>query len=646
MTDIFPMPDCTDSCAPLAQVLGQLPQYSAKVALVAPEYLELPYSDRETVWFVTDNESPDAPRLSASLLCSTARLPIPAGSLDAVVLDLRPLDATASLRMLRRLMPCASRNVRVHLLVSRPMSWADIQSTLDACNLVRYLAWRHDGADFVCTEDRFNEGVAVSPEDALEVESVFDTHAAPCWLVTAVRRQYDPLEHAASLIPFPAPENGLLVLEGAPMRLFPIPDRFARANLLAQLAHLAWDTLDLSHRALNHFARAQRFFYMGTALRPDMLEAYQTQASFWSRIGRPDMAASILRTGQAFCREPLTAEPVAPLVSRMCPPPLSAEHRFNRILLLTSQYVDYGNDTLFDGLWRVLGEDGVVEYPWKPTLHGHEAQMAKGYPCTFNYPGNPLPVPEIVAQINDGRFDALIFADVLAVDDPERRPILEAARHLPVFVLDTGDECGYYWQSIMSCLGHNEIAGFFKREMLVGVEYGPSVMPMPFAYPEDRLSVDILRPSWNTRRTRPLFWAGNRNIGLRRTYLAAVESALGLSLTEQYTQEEYLTALRESRISLCLFGLGFDTVRYWESAAQGAMLMANRPPIHIPHNFLDGESAVFFDDLPDLLDKLGYYLSRPEETLAIAQAGHALLREHHTTRARAQQFLAWMGMAL
>jgi spore maturation protein CgeB len=132
---------------------------------------------------------------------------------------------------------------------------------------------------------------------------------------------------------------------------------------------------------------------------------------------------------------------------------------------------------------------------------------------------------------------------------------------------------------------------------------------------------------------------------LRRTFLEPVENALGMPLDAEFTQEEYLTVLRQSRICLCLFGLGFDTVRYWEAAAQGAMLLANRPPIHIPHNFVDGQSAVFFDDLPDLLAKLGYYLAHPAESLAIADAGHALLCEHHTTRARASQLLAWMNNA-
>lgn len=89
-----------------------------------------------------------------------------------------------------------------------------------------------------------------------------------------------------------------------------------------------------------------------------------------------------------------------------------------------------------------------------------------------------------------------------------------------------------------------------------------------------------------------------------------------------------------------MFGFGFDTVRYWEAPAHGCMLLAERPPLRIPFNFKDGESAVFFDDLAELEDKLEYYLEHPEETVPIARAGHAVVKQYHTGVARAAQLLA------
>lgn len=88
--------------------------------------------------------------------------------------------------------------------------------------------------------------------------------------------------------------------------------------------------------------------------------------------------------------------------------------------------------------------------------------------------------------------------------------------------------------------------------------------------------------------------------------------------------------------------LWFDTVRYWEIPAHGGMLLAERPPIRIPHNFIDGETAVFFEDMPELEEKLAYYLSQPDEAARIASAGHQHFNKHHTNAARARQLLGYL----
>ena len=87
-------------------------------------------------------------------------------------------------------------------------------------------------------------------------------------------------------------------------------------------------------------------------------------------------------------------------------------------------------------------------------------------------------------------------------------------------------------------------------------------------------------------------------------------------------------------------------MRYWEVPAHGALLLAERPPIEIAHNFVDGVHAVFFDDLPDLKAKVTYLMDHPEACAAIAQAGHTHLKEFHTGTTRAQQLLDHVEQAL
>ena len=68
--------------------------------------------------------------------------------------------------------------------------------------------------------------------------------------------------------------------------------------------------------------------------------------------------------------------------------------------------------------------------------------------------------------------------------------------------------------------------------------------------------------------------------------------------------EEYRALLHRSKMALSVRGGGFDTVRYWEIPASGALLISERPDIVIPHNFEHGVHAIFCR--PDLQDLPGW----------------------------------------
>ena len=134
--------------------------------------------------------------------------------------------------------------------------------------------------------------------------------------------------------------------------------------------------------------------------------------------------------------------------------------------------------------------------------------------------------------------------------------------------------------------------------------------------------------------------AGNRYYGLRRLYLGYLETSLNVTFEAHYPQEAYVQMLRSSLIAVSFCGFGYDTVRYWEAPAHGAMLLAEHPPIRIPHDFEDGKTALFFDDLPELEEKLLWCMQHPQEAARIAFAGHAHFKRYHTASARARQLLA------
>ena len=214
------------------------------------------------------------------------------------------------------------------------------------------------------------------------------------------------------------------------------------------------------------------------------------------------------------------------------------------------------------------------------------------------------------------------------------RRLINANPYIPVILYDTWDDCYTPMERVLQYIRRKQFDVIFKREMIDGIDYGQDTFPLPFGYAQQMTCA-----SPEKMKTRPLFWAGKREYGLRPLYIDSLEIRLGTSLDRQYDQKTYLKNLRESHIGLSLFGCGFDSVRYWELPANGVMLMSERPPIRIPHNFKDRHSAVFFDDLLEMDDKLNYYMHHPEQTEKIAAEGHAHYLKHHTTLCRARQML-------
>jgi hypothetical protein len=104
--------------------------------------------------------------------------------------------------------------------------------------------------------------------------------------------------------------------------------------------------------------------------------------------------------------------------------------------------------------------------------------------------------------------------------------------------------------------------------------------------------------------------------------------------------QDYLRELASTKVCLSFWGAGDDTLRYWEIACVGSLLLAQKPRIPVPDNFSHRQEAVFMqDDLSDLPELINYYCDHDDEREAIARAGRAKLLQRHTTTARARYFL-------
>jgi len=522
-------------------------------------------------------------------------------------------------------LPALSGDGAVYIVCPPPgLPISDVAGRLSSADLRLAMAWtRKEGGRLA--------GIAQDSDE-------------PACILMAVRETYAPLDHAKRLFLAGKADWSLELLHNIPPESLDTPESTGRAALLRLFCFLAWDTVSGSEGRLNRFCRAQREFYHAVNCLPHEPEAYFAHARFWKVLGRPHVGARLLRSFAHVTGNVDAAHEADSLDNGNCgqcepdagDTTIEVARRPLRIAMICHEHSDYGLDTLYYGLTRVLGSGCVVEFPWKPTLHGKNPEAAHGYPCTFDLPGKPRDAEWFRTRLSNSAFDLVVYADTLRQLDRDMvRSLMAAATNVPLVIMDTWDEAGDYLADTLAHMGRTSARACFKREMLAGVAYPPNTYPLPFSYPDDRVSGDI-----GDERDIPLFWAGKRQDGIRRLLLGHIENVLGLSLDVRYSPDQYARVLDHARVGLCMFGLGFDTVRYWELPAHGCLLLAERPPIRIPHNFADGISAVFFDDAAELDEKLRHYLAHPEESAEIACAGHEHLKRYHTSTARARQFLA------
>lgn len=464
-----------------------------------------------------------------------------------------------------------------------------------------------------------------------------------------VPKHYDPLTHARELLLAGAPGPAFNALTFVPDVYLENPPVRAAVKAEQALCLLAWDQAASDGSTLSRFYLAQAFFAQATAADPHCHLAYCVQAEFWHRLGDDLMAARTLRSIQHVApQETATTQmnsyAATPLIHPRSvePPEWNAGSTLPRILLITDNRPNYGLDVLYAGLLCVLGSDHILEFPYKPTLHGGQPERFADYPCCFHFPGEAATLERLCDELRSGKFDLVLFGDVERTLEREQAlQVIRAADRIPVFVLDMLDDFRDNRPEIMEWLELKHIAGYFKREMLACVSYGNGAFPLPFAYPEERIP-----NSFPEDRPYLLFWAGQRQFGIRKLALEYLERRFNVDFSTRYTQAEYTRMLQSVRIGLDFSGFGFDTVRYWEVPAHGAMLLAERRPTCIPFNFKDGESAVFFDDIPDLEKKLLYYGTHKEETLAIARQGYDHLKKYHTATLRARHLLGWVAQTM
>ena len=355
-----------------------------------------------------------------------------------------------------------------------------------------------------------------------------------------------------------------------------------------------------------------------------------------------------------------------------------------RILFLGDLAFDYVSDPLYIGLSRILGEDQVVDYPYKPLYHDPKAKNWFMVQCPGRCytRGNILDLlrtrsfdlvclasfrqqclEECRRLYNEVSFPAMVFID--GADDARIRH--EVVRQYPLAIYFKRD---YIWKlsSPLWDLGaltwafrgnHKLYSRTLPLPVSIILDAIPDLHTVEKAidvsytgrasHPRRAKAVDIL-----TRLPGVRFSGGVYASPDDRKY-KLVGSPIKRLLTKVFDKREasesdrarkrspneYYREIARSKIAISLRGGGgTPSPRYYEIPALGTMLLSDPPETVIPQEFVNRQHAVYCRaDLSDLKALVQYYLREDAEREAIAREGRLHLLKYHTCERRAEYFV-------
>lgn len=327
-----------------------------------------------------------------------------------------------------------------------------------------------------------------------------------------------------------------------------------------------------------------------------------------------------------------------------------------RILHINPNYEDYLGDMVFHGLRTLLGAN-AIEFPKAEYLYASAGPdvmgRLRGHGFTLYGVLDDLPIDRdhIWLRAIDGEFDLVVFSDLQTLFGlwTTWAPQLKAAG-VRMAVLDGADRpspypyAGRWWRMPPWWFlprAHNR-AIYFKREITPATRWHASYLLLP---PQLGRRLGIRQISYCIPEEKIVASSPAKDKDFP-SHIVDPELAKRLHATTGYAftaEEEYYDDLRRSRFGITTKRAGWDALRHYEIAANGAVPcfrnLHRKPSTCAPHG-LDDTNCVSYRDVDDLFKQLEQI---DESRYAELQAGALAWARASTTVVRATEFLEQCG---
>ncbi len=299
-------------------------------------------------------------------------------------------------------------------------------------------------------------------------------------------------------------------------------------------------------------------------------------------------------------------------------------------ILFAAPQQGYTEELLLYGLTEVLGTQ-VVDYPrmdhlWGPPKTGGLYSALSGLLHGQDEPNRA----KLQQRVADGEFDLLVVSNRSWQHIPQA-----AYQKIPCIFVDGEDDADHVYASQADSLGFRL---YFKRECYIEDDH---IRALPFSYPE------CLSFAPSPDRPLDVFGIYGVNHWPREQVVWALQKEhpnvrlMDINKRVWATNAEYLDMLRQSKIGIDVRGFGWGTLRHWEIVANGCLLFRQRLPIYVPNDYEDGVDCFEFATIIGLSQCLRYYCGDGVvQSMSMRERSFARYLRYHTTKARAEQFLA------
>lgn len=309
------------------------------------------------------------------------------------------------------------------------------------------------------------------------------------------------------------------------------------------------------------------------------------------------------------------------------------------ILFVSQPTHEYAQSQLYHGLVRL--NHNVLDFPYNPTFHFNHLidcdMNCKLGPCTelgktgcLNHSA-ALQMPDSKEHLETFKPDCIITNNGFGHES-----LYQRFKDVPIACLDLGDSSHSSYGAWYQCIGRKPTA-FFRRELHKG---DGEALPLTFSFPLEKstYSNDNLQKYNVSCMVRPTNPDRQHAINITKSFY---NNFIG---TPKYP--EYLKILSESKFSFAPFGAAYTTVRYYEIAAMGSVIISPHFPkeLVLKNDFTDDLNCIKYNNIDEVPLRIQYYLDNPDEYSKLRFNSFQHYISHHTTMVRAQEVLDALGL--